>query len=106
MAKVSKINIIKKIIDLNPENPGTITDQFITKKNGKALGPYPLFQGSINGKKISVRVPAEDVDEVKDYIKHIENKNKLEDRKIGKLLSTYMDSLGDIKKTPTLPPKK
>jgi len=96
MPKLSKSDIIKKIIDISPDNPGTISQQYITKKNGKKLGPYALYQTSVKSEKVSIRVPQNEVDEIEDYIQKMKNKNKIEDKKAGKLLSTYLDTISDI----------
>lgn len=96
MPKLSKSDIIKKIIDINPDNPGSLSEQYITKKNGKKLGPYWLFQISSHGNKVSIRVPKNEVDEIEDYIKKMKNKSKIQDKKAGKLLSTYLDTISDI----------
>lgn len=96
MPKLSKSDIIKKIIDINPDNPGTISQQYITKKNGKKLGPYALFQTSVNSSKVSIRVPQNEVDEIEDYINKMKNKSRVHEKKAGKLLSTYLDTISDI----------
>jgi hypothetical protein len=96
MAKYSKADIIKKIIDLNPEDPGSLTEQYITKKNGKKLGPYWIFQTSSAGNKVSIRVPKNEVEEVDDYISKMKQKNKIHVKKATSLLDTYMDAISDI----------
>lgn len=96
MAKKTKADIIKKIIDLNPGDPGSLTEQYITKKNGKKLGPYWIFQTSSSGHKVSIRVPKDEVDEVEDYISKMKNKNKIHTKKTTSLLDTYMDAISDI----------
>ena len=96
MPKNSKTDIIKKIIDINPEDPGSLTDQYITKKNGKKLGPYWIYQTSSSSQKVSIRVPADEVDEIKDYIDKMKNRNRIHRKKNAKLLDTYMDAISDI----------
>lgn len=96
MAKYTKSDIIKKIIDLNPENPGSLTEQYITKKNGKKLGPYNIFQTSHVGSKVSIRVPKDEVEEVEYYIAKMKQKNKIHIKKATSLLDTYMDAISDI----------
>jgi hypothetical protein len=103
MAKLTKADIIKKIIDLNPEDPGSLTSQYITKKNGKKLGPYWIFQTSSSGHKISIRVPVNEVDEIEDYIQKMKNKQKVQVKKSTKLLDTYMDTIADISPGATPP---
>jgi len=106
MAKYSKTDIIKKIIDLNPEDPGSLTEQYITKKNGKKLGPYAIFQTSHAGSKVSIRVPKDEIDEVEDYIAKMKNRNKVAIKKSTKLLDAYMDAISDISPGHVPPIKK
>lgn len=96
MAKKTKADIIKKIIDIDPENPGSISEQYITKRNGKKLGPYFLWQSSRGAQKISIRVPKNEIDEIEDYIKKMKDKNRIQVKKTSKLLDTYMDTIADI----------
>lgn len=103
MAKQTKADIIKKIIDLNPENPGSVSEQYVTKKNGSKLGPYSLYQTSSRNKKISIRIPQKEVLEIEDYIKKQKDKMKVSAKKVGKLLQTYMDTISDISPGATPP---
>ena len=96
MPKKSKVDLIKKIIDISPSDPGSLSEQYITKKSGKKLGPYWLFQTSIDGEKVSIRVPAEEVDEVTDYIKKLKKIKSAHSKKATKLLDTYMDAISNI----------
>jgi hypothetical protein len=96
MAKQSKVDIIKKIIDISPDDPGSLSEQYITKKGGKKLGPYWLFQTSIDGEKVSVRVPKDDVEEIADYIKKLKKISKAHSKKATKLLDTYLDAIGNL----------
>jgi hypothetical protein len=96
MPKQSKVDIIKKIIDISPEDPGSLSEQYVTKKNGKKLGPYWLFQTSVDGEKVSIRVPKEYVDDIADYIKKMKRLNKTHMKKSVKLLDTYLDTLSEL----------
>ena len=96
MPKQNKVDIIKKIIDISPEDPGSLSEQYVTKKSGKKLGPYWLFQTSVDGEKVSIRVPAENVDDVADYIKKMKRLHKTHLKKATKLLDTYMDAISEI----------
>lgn len=105
MAKKSKVDIIKKIIDISPDDPGSLSEQYVTKKSGKKLGPYWLFQTSIDGEKVSIRVPAEDVNEISDYIKKLKQIKKIHSKKATKLLDTYMDAISSMA-VGNIPPSK
>lgn len=106
MPKRTKADIIKKIIDINPNDPGSLTDQYITKKSGKKLGPYWLYQTSIAGDKISIRVPKEEVDDIQDYIDKMKTKNKIHIKRNSKLLDTYMDAISDVSNQSSAEAKK
>ena len=106
MQKKTKADIIKKIIDLRPEDPGSISEQYIHKKNGKRLGPYYLWQSSKAGKKVSIRLNKSDVTEIKDYIKKMKTLDKIHNKKTTKLLDTYLDTINDISPGATPPVKE
>jgi len=94
--KQNKVDIIKKIINISPEDPGSLSEQYVTKKNGKKLGPYWLFQTSVDGEKVSIRVPTDNVDDIADYIKKMKRLHKTHMKKSVKLLDTYMSAISDI----------
>lgn len=105
MAKKSKADIIKKIIDISPDDPGSLSEQYVTKKSGKKLGPYWLFQTSIDGEKVSIRVPANEVDELAEYIQKLKKISKMHSKKATKLLDTYMDAISNMP-AGSIPPAK
>jgi len=106
MPKQSKVDIIKKIIDISPNDPGSISKQFISKKNGKKLGPYWLYQTSVAGKKISIRVPKHDVDDLEDYIDKMKKHSTTNTKKSTKLLDAYMDAISELSPGHVPPTKK
>lgn len=91
MAKeISKLAIIKKYIDLDPQHPGVVS------KDGKKSDPYYLWQSSILGKKKSIRVPKEEVGKVKQFISSAKATARLAEKKTLSLLKSYQAALKSI----------
>lgn len=97
MAKeLSKVPNIKKYIELDPENPGVVSTQRYTNKEGKKSKPYYLWQSSILGEKISIRIPKEDVGKVKQMISSAKATTRSADKKTISMLKTYRAALDNL----------
>lgn len=97
MAKeLSKVPQIRKYIELDPENPGVVSVQRYVNKEGKKSKPYYLWQSSILGEKISIRVPKEEVGQVKQIIASAKAKTRSADKKTISMLKTYRNALDNL----------
>jgi hypothetical protein len=94
--KGSKVEYIKKIIDLQPEHPGSISSQEHKTKAGK-VKTYHLWQTSVNGEKVSVRLSKPgDISEIEDIINKHKNKEKIHSRKVLKMVDTFKDAISGL----------
>lgn len=97
MAKeLSKVPQIKKYIELDPKNPGVVSAQRYVNNEGKKSKTYYLWQSSILGEKISIRLPKEDVGKVKQIIAAAKATSKSKDKKIVSTMKTYRAVLNNL----------
>lgn len=92
----SKVASIKKLIAMDPFHPGSLTPQQYTKANGKKSKKYYTWQSSFMGKKKSVRIPDEDVDEIRKLIDGAKRKSTTEERREASILKSYNKALKDL----------
>lgn len=94
--KESKVDYIKKIIDLQPEHPGSISSQEHKTKAGK-IKTYHLWQTSVNGEKVSVRLSKpSDISEIEDLINKHKNKEKIHSRRVLKMVDTFKGAISEL----------
>jgi len=94
--KESKVQYIKKIIDLQPEHPGSISSQEHKTKAGK-LKTYYLWQTSVNGEKVSVRLSKpNDISEIRDYMDKLKHKEKAHSRSVLKMVDTFKGAISEL----------
>lgn len=91
----SKVSTIKKLIALDPFHPGSLTPQQYTK-NGKKSKKYYTWQSSFQGKKKSVRIPDENVDEIEKLIDNAKRRSKTEEKKDASILKSYNKALKEL----------
>ena len=96
MKKISKLPIIKKIIELQPDHPGTISKQQFSLKSGKKSRIYWLWQTSKAGQKISIRLKEKEVAELKSFITELKRHNKLQTRKDVKSVGVFKSEISKL----------
>lgn len=94
----SKLPTIKKLIALDPFHPGSISYQQYNKKNGKKTKKYYTWQSSFQGKKKSVRIPDNQVNELKTIISNAQKKADTMLRKEKTELVAYNIALEELMK--------
>lgn len=92
----SKVANIKKYIAMDPSHPGSLTPQQYTKSNGKKSKKYYTWQSSFMGKKKSVRVPDNEVDEVQKLIDNAKRRAKTEEKRNKSILNSYNKALKEL----------
>lgn len=95
---VSKLPTIKKLIALDPFHPGSISCQQYTKANGKKTKKYYTWQSSFQGKKKSVRIPENQVEELKSIISNATKKAETMLRKEKTEIVAYNSALKELMK--------
>jgi len=97
MAKeLSKVPQIKKYIELDPKNPGVVSAQRYVNKEGKKSKTYYLWQSSILGEKISIRIPKEDVGKVKQVISAAKATAKASEKRTISVMKSYREGLSNL----------
>lgn len=96
MKVLSKVPLIKKIIALDPRNPGVISKQRYTNASGKKSKYYYSWQASRLGTKISERLPKDQALQIQDAIKAAETKTKSEDDNLISALKSYRLALSKL----------
>lgn len=97
MAKeLSKVPQIRKYIDLDPKNPGVVSVQRYINKEGKKSKAYYLWQSSVLGEKISIRIPKEDVGKVKQIIASAKATARSSDKKVVSAMKSYREALNNL----------
>ena len=92
----SKVSTIKKLIAMDPFHPGSLTPQQYTNSEGKKSKKYYTWQSSFQGKKKSVRIPDENVNEIKKLIDNAKRRSKSEERKDASMLKSYNKALKEL----------
>lgn len=92
----SKVSTIKKLIAMDPFHPGSLTPQQYTKSNGKKSKKYYTWQSSFQGKKKSVRIPDENVEEIQKLIDNAKRRSKTEEKKDASILKSYNKALKEL----------
>ena len=95
----SKVSTIKKLIAMDPFHPGSLTPQQYTKRNGKKSKKYYTWQSSFQGKKKSVRIPDDQVDEIQKLIDNAKRRSKTEEKKDASILKSYNKALKELMDT-------
>ena len=95
----SKVSTIKKLIAMDPFHPGSLTPQQYTKSDGKKSKKYYTWQSSFQGKKKSVRIPDENVAEIKKLIDNAKRRSKTEEKKDASILKSYNKALKELMDT-------
>lgn len=93
MKELSKVPLIKKIIALDPRNPGVISKQRYTNSDGKKSKVYYSWQTSLLGEKITERIPKESARQIQNAIKAAETKTRTDDNKLVSTLKSYRAAL-------------
>lgn len=93
---VSKVPLIKKIIQLDPEHPGTISKQRLTLSNGKKSKFYYLWQSSKVSKKQSYRLQDSEAAQIKAYIAKLQKEAKADAQSKINTLDVLKKSLDQI----------
>lgn len=92
----SKVSTIKKLIAMDPFHPGSLTPQQYIKNNGKKSKKYYTWQSSFQGKKKSVRIPDDQVDEIEKLIDNAKRRSKTEEKKDASILKSYNRALKEL----------
>lgn len=92
----SKVSTIKKLIAMDPFHPGSLTPQQYTKSDGKKSKKYYTWQSSFQGKKKSVRIPDDQVDEIQKLIDNAKRRSKTEEKKDASILKSYNKALKEL----------
>ena len=95
----SEVSTIKKLIAMDPFHPGSLTPQQYTKSDGKKSKKYYTWQSSFQGKKKSVRIPDENVAEIKKLIDNAKRRSKTEEKKDASILKSYNKALKELMDT-------
>lgn len=89
----SKVSNIKRLIAMDPSHPGSLTPQQYTKSNGKKSKKYYTWQSSFQGKKVSYRIPDDQVDAIQKYIDNAKNQSKTDRKKDSSIVKSYKKAL-------------
>jgi len=92
----SKVPTIKKLIALDPFHPGSLTPQQYKKKGGKKSKKYYTWQSSFQGKKKSVRIPDDQVDEIQKLIDAAKKKAQNSTKRDATELKAYNRALDEL----------
>lgn len=89
----SKVSKIKGLIAMDPSHPGSLTPQQYTKSDGKKSKKYYTWQSSFQGKKVSYRIPDDQVDAIQKYIDNAKSRAKSEEKKDSSVVKSYRKAL-------------
>lgn len=100
MKKVSKIPLIKKIIQLQPEHPGTISKQQYKLAGGGKSKVYWVWQTSKAGEKISIRLKDDEVSDLKSFITELKHHNRIKHKKEIRMVDVFKSEVSKLSQAP------